>query len=244
MTEPALSHKDDKDNRFYTNPVTGRTVPSVTTILKAVPKPFLINWAARLAAEYALSQPPMAEGVVEEATVQHLRHRDAAGEFGTRVHENIEARLKQLPPPHQGDRELLFLSHYAAWEEQYQAFCVFSEATVWSDEYGYAGTADWIGDVDGVTTLLDVKNSKSVSNSYGLQLAALAEADCILTADGQRLELPKIQRIAVLHLRDQGYRYLVRDDWSDLRGPFLAAKAMWEFDLRWGGWRSLFREVK
>ena len=45
--------------------------------------------------------------------------------------------------------------------------------TLWSREYGYAGTADFIIEVDGKTFLADLKTGKWLHDEIGLQLSAL-----------------------------------------------------------------------
>jgi hypothetical protein len=54
VTAPALASTASQGHRVYT--WAGREFPSVTAILKGgVPAPFLVQWAAKAAAEYAIA---------------------------------------------------------------------------------------------------------------------------------------------------------------------------------------------
>jgi hypothetical protein len=59
--------------------------------------------------------------------------------------------------------------------EDLGAETIASEQRIFSSLYGYAGTLDWIGNVNGKRTLWDWKTGPIVP-AYGLQTAAYAEA--------------------------------------------------------------------
>jgi hypothetical protein len=126
-------------SRWYTHPVTGAQLASVTSILSATDgKPWLADWAARLAAEYAighldeLAQIARARGPKfseDEASRAARRIRDLKADTGSYVHAVIEALILwsaagggsavQMPllPDHlaHADYDGLPLAEYAQW---------------------------------------------------------------------------------------------------------------------------------
>lgn len=93
------------------------------------------------------------------------------------------------------------------------------EMTLMSEELGYAGTLDWLGDMDNLLTLVDYKTSKKVRMNHILQVSAY---DQLL----QTKKNIKVDRAAVLLIRDTGVtpRFVSRE----------------ELDR----WYSLFQEIK
>ena len=84
-----------------------------------------------------------------------------------------------------------------------------SEAAVWSDTHGFAGTLDAIILVDGEAIILDYKTGASgIWPDVGIQLNAYANADEILDKSGERRPLPKIDGAAALHLRPDSYELI------------------------------------
>jgi hypothetical protein len=255
MTNPALAFTDEKTgDRYYRHPVTGAVVPSVTTILKGgIPKPFLVDWAAKLAAEHAYSNPRPVSWTEEDASrlitdskTQHKQHLESAGEFGTAVHDLIE---KEIAEPNSmlrlsglSQRVVDYMNQWVAWCRRYEPHFIYSEVTVWSETHGYAGTLDVMAQLnDGNLILGDWKTSKSINNTYALQLAALAEADYIIDQDGNQLPLPDPDQLVIVHLCPKSFGHYVLDDWDDLAEPFFAAMKVREFCAAGNGFKSLFR---
>ncbi len=122
----------------------GTQVPGTTTITRAYKDSgALINWAWEQGKQ----------------GLDYKETRDKAGDIGTSIHAQIEARLTkdgQLPWPH--------LTHIKVVEQ---------EISLVSETYRYGGTLDAIGvDNLGRYVLLDWKTSKGIYKEYQLQLAA------------------------------------------------------------------------
>jgi hypothetical protein len=136
------------------------------------------------------------------------RDRDKAANVGTAVHAHAEAIANGLPSVISDDVAPFvegFERFLSDWHPEY----IETEATVFSDEYGYAGTLDAIARIPGLgVVLLDTKTSKSgVYPETALQLAAYEAADFIGRNDGETSDsMPEIEATAVLHLRPEGYR--------------------------------------
>ena len=98
MTTPINSALLGGD-RHYTWPPTGEVFSSVTTNLGALAKPFLVPWAAKLSAEYAVKHwneldalikggdPETAKNLIK---VAHKKYRDVAAGVGTIAHDCLD----------------------------------------------------------------------------------------------------------------------------------------------------------
>jgi len=196
----------------------GRKLDGVTTILgKGLPKPALVNWAAKAAAALAvdewdrLAELPPSERLKLIADAPNAA-RDKAGIRGTRVHALADrlARGEEVAVPEDlaGHVEscVKFLDD---WEPR----TILTEAPVYHEKYLYAGTLDLIAEMDGRRWLLDFKTAKG--GAYGdtaFQLAAYRYATHYLGYASDRkgtagVELPMIQvgMCGVIWLRADGY---------------------------------------
>jgi len=112
MTNPATATTQADGSRTYTYPPTGEQFPSVTTILSATDgKPYLVPWAARLAAEYAVDNRDLIAAVadgyamtvaakesgpgaaIDLAKKQSAVIRDRKRDTGGYVHDVVEALI-------------------------------------------------------------------------------------------------------------------------------------------------------
>ena len=195
----------------------GAPVPGVTTILgQGMPKPALVDWAARTAAGYAIDH--WAEltklGVADRLRkIERARYEQTseAAVRGSAVH----AIAEQLAAGDQVDVPEPLTGHvdaYLRFVDEWQPHELLVEAPVFSREFGYGGTVDLVADLaDGHRWLLDWKTAKSgVFQENALQLAAYRYADIALfpAGDGDLLEerpMPPVDRTGVVWLRADGY---------------------------------------
>lgn len=179
---------DTRDRRSYDIPGVGELV-SVTTYLQAVPKPQLVGWAARRERELVVDAA-VRLGTVTKATLTaqlpasfaHEIELDVAGELGSEAHALVEWWLRGEIGPAPEAREGARCAFRAArrWAESVQLEPIFCEQTVWSEEWGYAGTMDlfaWLT-YQGRRwkALLDWKTSRRYYPEHGLQNAAYVTA--------------------------------------------------------------------
>jgi hypothetical protein len=213
VTQPKIRTEFKSGSRWYVDPDTKAKVPGVTSVVGMLPKPFLVPWAAKLAATYAVDNlaavTAIAEGdrlaAIDLIKMASRRFTAAAGEIGTSVHGYFEERAKGNPgrvtPDIAG-----FVPHIEAFLTEWKPKFLYIEDTVWSDTFGYAGSFDCIVEIGGEKIVLDLKTSASgVHAETALQLAAYRHADRIVSQDN--IEVPKdIVGGAVLHVRpDTGY---------------------------------------
>ncbi len=214
MTTPKFSIATES-GRYYD--IDGRKYRSITNIIGATEsKPFLITWAAKLAAE---SGDKLASEKV----------RDAASERGNILHDFAEQYALGNDPSAPLGLESECIGLVRCIQDHGLVFEA-AEATVYSPEHGYAGTGDAIAvDKDGVRWCIDWKSSKSAYPSYALQLVALQRAELMLLPDGTSIFNPPTDRACVVHITTKGTK-LIPTRTSDLEWEaFLHAAALAEW---------------
>jgi hypothetical protein len=238
MTDPKLAKTLASGDRTYMHVRTHEVVPSVTTIIKnGIPKPALMPWAAKMAAEHAdanwyrLSKTPPAERV-DEIKSAYKVYTEKTATLGTLVHKLIECWSTGQPYP-EWDKEVeKFVDQFINFMMTIRPEFIESEVTVWSRTHGYAGTADFIARINGNIVLGDVKTGRNLYPEVGLQLSALANADFIIREDGSEEDIPQIDRMAALHVRPRSWNlnYVAKTD--ECFEGFLAAKQVMEWQRR------------
>jgi len=211
------------DERWYvrdtTDPETGLPkysyVPSVTWITGHYPKGVeFYKWLA-------------SKGWDESQAI-----KQAAGDKGSKVHYAITHLLNGFPVamdakflnPSTGQEEELTLEEYeclmafADWHNAVQPVTIANEIVVWNDKYGYAGTIDFICEINGHIWIIDFKTSQQVWPEYELQVSAYKHA----MADGNGYKLGILQ---VGYKRNKSrFKFTEVEDKFDL---FLAARMIW-----------------
>lgn len=146
---------DDKDSgfRWYVHPDTGDRYIGVTTALGIIVEKGLVNWF---------------KSTSKNAQKKKLKK---ALDHGSKVHaivENDSKGIKQeVEPEH--------LAHLEEWhrlKEKHGIKVEHAEMTVHSEEFGYAGTLDMLGEFEGKRVLMDLKTGRGYSIATGHQLAA------------------------------------------------------------------------
>jgi len=201
----------------------GRPVKGVTTLLSGgLPKPALVNWAAKSVAEWVATNGPdtvallgynpetgECEGnlnqVISELKGKPWEKRDAAAIRGTDIHnlaEKIVHGEEATIPPHLTD----YVQGYVSFIEEYDLIPEYTERPCANRQWQYAGKFDFIGKVAALGDerwLLDWKSSKGVYGETALQCAAYANAE-FLDVDDTEVPMPDIDRIGVVHITEQG----------------------------------------
>ena len=232
MTTPSLAKKKTSADgpRMYAWPPTPPHEFEVMSVTSGVgngyPKPFLIPWAAKMSAECAVDDheiiSAMLEKGMEKAAIDHIKNarNRSAGEKadrGTIVHAALEAFIAKKPVSDAAlaiqltdarvprtmwkstkgmiEGALLFL-------KESKLKVTHSEATVFSREHEYAGTADLFGTMkigtNVVPVVVDFKTGKAVYDDTSMQLTAYARADFIGLDDGTELPMPKGIKLGIV----------------------------------------------
>lgn len=168
-----------------------RVLPSVTTILGALPKNGLDWWGFKLGIAAAMELPSDYLGATLDECYEaakktdHAPHRalKKAGSRGTDIHTVAEVllrtgRLDELPAGTEADDG--FVDALVSWHadhgvDSWEMLAV--EKLLFSASYGYAGQSDFIARrPDGIVVVGDFKTSKAVYLSHHLQAAAYEQA--------------------------------------------------------------------
>lgn len=195
-----------------------RKLDGVTTLIGAgLPKPALVNWAARTAAEKAvnewdtLAELPVAERL-KRITKAPDEARNSAAVKGTRIHALADklTRGEQVDVP----EELAgHVESCVKWLDQWQPKVIATEAPVFHEKYFYGGTLDLLAEIDegegdgDEVELIDFKTS--ASGAYGdtaFQLAAYGFATHILLPDGIKPMIRPV-KYRVVWLRADGFDF-------------------------------------
>lgn len=193
--------------RIYTWQPTGEKFPSATTVIGVLDKPALKSWAAKMVAEYAFDQREAWTNLPRTAAVdmlkrEPLRTTNNAAEVGTAVHKAAEMYSRDVRGLEFSETVAPFMQQFAAFLRAYRPVFVEIECTVYSRSEGYAGTLDFIADINGRRLLCDIKTGASgIFSEVALQLAAYRHADFIGRADDTETPMPRVDGAAALHLR-------------------------------------------
>lgn len=180
----------DADLHRYT--LAGQRLPSVTEILHPV-----------TAHEY--------RGVDREVM-------DRAALLGKAVHKLIELDIAGTLDEDALDDSLRpYLAQWRQFCAQSGFSAIHSERRIHSARYGYAGTLDLAGKLNGTNAVIDAKRTAAVPRSAGPQTAAYRQALAELCG----AEWQTADRYA-LHLTPERWRLVPQKDPNDLR-VFLAA---------------------
>jgi hypothetical protein len=211
--------------RHYARLDLGRIVPSVTTVVSLTPKPYLMNWVVKLAAEWVATHtydlmPMTWEERVAIIKAETRALREEGARKGTALHDYAEQYvwLGTVEPPRT-------LPEQAVIDivDQLQPNVLFTEAMVWNGTVGYAGTLDGVWEVtfDGrvETWVIDWKTSKSRSAEWALQQEAYRRAETIFDGRGNEYPMPHIDRCVILWTPFDG-------DWAVL--PVQTTEQDWE----------------
>jgi hypothetical protein len=236
MTKPVLSITASDGSRMYQHPLTREQVPSVTTIIKAgIPKPALVPWAAKMAAEHAcanwlrLSKLPHEERILEIKNA-HRVYTEKTADVGDVVHELVDCWSTGRAYPEWPKEVEKFADQFINFMIAKRPVFIENEVTLWSRTHGYAGSADFIAMIDRKVILGDVKTGRNVYPEVGLQLAALGHADFILRPDGTETPLPEIDDYAALHVRPRSWNLVHVNEIDGCFQAFLAAKQILDWE--------------
>lgn len=231
MTTPSNA-KDTATGRYYR--WGQESFVSVTTVISdGVPKPGLQRWFLKNIAKAAaadrvrLATLPAPEvekflmGTISPASTE------ASANLGARVHAKAEVISRGGTVDEIPEEELPFIENLIRFVKDFNPTYIEAESSVFSRQYGYAGTLDAIVTIDGKTHVLDIKTGKSVWPEVALQLAAYKHADFIGDQSGVEKPVHATDNIGlVLHLRPDRYELIPVDISLPTFDTFLSALDM------------------
>lgn len=169
------------DARKHQYKLDGITCAGVSTIAEYRPAPFLKFWAAKEAVNYLadkqeiiknLSPKEYAE-LLQEAKKAHIRKSDTALEIGTAAHDWADKHIHGEDLPITKEIENC-VKAFLDFEKKHKLQWICTEKIVVNRPHLVAGRLDSLAFVDGALSLVDLKTSSRVSESYYLQTAGYA----------------------------------------------------------------------
>ena len=172
-------------------------VPSVTTIIKLLNKPFIAKWANSLG-----WKRQSYDKVLEESANK-----------GTFVHETLheylfkEGKKFDLSNPEVLNFLYENLNTFKEFEKDYNIKPIWGEKSFSLDKFG--GTVDLYCELDNKYTILDFKTSKRFYSSHFIQLGAYIQ---LLEANDY-----KVEQVAILRIKEGDYdiKIINREDMND-----------------------------
>lgn len=241
----SVPKKDGKGDRptTVTDARKNNWLPSVTTVLKILAKPALVNWQIEQACLAIISSPRRENEQVDafvhrvlQVDKEHERERDKAGEWGTQVHAAIERSLAEPAALEAMEPELKRAAESVLSLDVVKGSrTVASELRLVGD--GYAGTTDYLGESADWYELLDFKNVRTIPNKepwieHSLQASAYANALYEPNADA-RLKVGKTLRCWVVYVSTTVKGLVVPmlvDDWpGTYENGFAPLVKHWQF---------------
>ena len=188
----------EKGHKYFLD---GKPMTGVTTILGVIAKPALIQWAANMAVDYiaehigdVLTFPidkEKTEKFLKEARTAHAKKKTDAGKKGTDVHKEIENIITwALTGNGVIPKEYVISTNYEIedvakgqiqkfldWAVGNKVKFLASEKKVYSEKLWYAGTLDFLCEIDGKKYIGDLKTSSGIyGREYFFQCAAYRQA--------------------------------------------------------------------
>jgi len=197
---PKAESKQIGKKRWYPCPKCGDSHPSITTILDVIASPALMGWmakngTAKLHVMSAVTREAMGdvyfEAIAKAAETRWKLTEDTAfwksgketgqdaADIGTMVHAWVEAHLqgKWIELAALPEKAQNAVNAYLLWEKEHKLETLHTEKTFYNCRLNYAGTADWLGNLDGELSLGDWKTSTGIFFNYVIQGWGYALAD-------------------------------------------------------------------
>ena len=231
--------KFDEKLHLYTlddKPITG-----VTTVLRTISKPQLIQWSANMAVEYIEKEVAKIglesisdkwEEILKQAKTAHTRKANKAADIGSAAHswceQYINAKIKGEKEPERDEALVLMTDNFVKWTEENKVKFISAEQRVFSRRYWYAGTYDFDCEIDGKIYLGDLKTSSGIYPEMFFQTAAYQNAV-------QEMNEPNavpIQGNIIVNCRKDGkFDCQMTEDYEQNLKAFMGALAIYR---RWG----------
>lgn len=194
----------------------GRSVRGVTTLISnGIPKDAIPYWATRFVGEYIAANRAWMNNLLVTASDADLialikrlpwDYRDKRADRGTRIHDLAELLISDPSAVAEVDADIADdVQGHVDFMDATGAVPIFTERSVGSRRYGYAGRLDYLGYLPNLPALLhaqgderwrqyreedvhlvDWKTTKAIFPEVGLQCAAYARAEFSTTGGDPR----------------------------------------------------------
>jgi hypothetical protein len=220
------------DKHLYS--IDGKKVDGTTSALGIIAKPALMYWAVNQAVAFfqeaikpgvaydEIQLKAMAEGMKSS----HRKKKEDAADKGKMVHEWCEQWIAGQKPATPINPELKNATdQFLKWISENKVEFLESEKIIYSKEYNYAGTLDFVAKVNGKLMLGDFKTSTGIYDEYFLQTSAYQlayeEEHPEVKIEGQIIV--RIGKDASLEIRENHKRF----DYNENAKAFISALTLY-----------------
>lgn len=160
----------------------GKFVPGVTSILKVVAKgPKLEGWLINQTRDYWLdainSGRTDFKEIHKNSWSASKKTMKDAGNIGKNVHAYAECFFKKRELPELlTDQAKRGVEAFHKWMDAHKVKILASERMIFSKKFYYAGTCDFVAEIDGIMGVGDIKTSSGIYPEMRLQTAAYQQA--------------------------------------------------------------------
>ena len=167
--------------------IDGNKVSGVTSILQVRNKPAIFYWGINMAVDYMRRRIKPGKSydelqikeILESAKWAHKKKRDTAADIGVFVHKWCEDYIKQdevMPEMPVNEKIKNGVEAFLKWKAHNKVTFLGSEKVLYSKEYNYAGTMDFVATVNGELLVGDFKTSSGIYPEMFFQTAAYQAA--------------------------------------------------------------------
>lgn len=175
------------DAKEHIHTLDGKPLMGVTTVLKVISKPALIQWAANMAVAHIIANALsgtkktennedfaylVTESLLEEARTAHRKKKESAGDWGTNVHKAIEEWIKEGKEPELDIMGITVFQKFIDWVKENKVEFLESEKHVWSKDLWIGGIVDLVIKIDGKKYIGDIKTSSGIYDEAFFQMGA------------------------------------------------------------------------
>lgn len=176
-----VPHDFEKNHSYFADPEKKGRYTGVTTVLNVIAKPQLINWSAKMTAEWirencnkeitpSQTEHPyfVYEHDLAEAVKAHTKKKEAGGEKGKDLHSEVEMYIKKCIQEADGlamgDIAITSggMMSFVNWSRTNKIRFLSSETPIYSREWWVAGTPDFTFEKDGKRYVGDLKTYKKI----------------------------------------------------------------------------------
>lgn len=222
-----------KGHSYYLD---GVKLPGVTTVLDALRKRGIEEWAGNVTAEAAVNRWDELAGLSVTDRLSTLRRarweiRDTAALNGTRIHDLawdlVTGAEVDVPEEYVGS-----VTAVARFMDRWHVEPVARERPVWHPDHGWAGTFDLLAGMGDTLWLLDWKTGRAIYPEAALQLAAYAHAASMLREDGAEVPWEPPERCGAVHITADSAELHPVDAGEEAYAAFRHAREVWEWSAR------------
>ncbi len=205
------------DSETHTYVLDGKLLTGVTTILGVIAKPALIQWSADMACKFieeklvdgVASFPDEIKAWLIEARISHRKKKETAGSIGTEAHKHIEAWIKTKNTGLMKSKQVAdMVDQFIAWVKENNVKFLESEKQIYSKTHWYAGTVDFVCEIDGKIWIGDIKTSSGIYPEYFFQTSGYQLAI-------QEMGLyPEIEGHIIVNIKKDGSKFEVEKSYG------------------------------